>query len=476
MAADAFDWDLFVSYSHADAVGGKVEALLDAIRQQHERFTPAALRIFFDRESIASMAAWRERILGALRRSKVLLVILSPSYFESPYCREEWQMFVEHERARRVVGGAVTPVYVLTHPGIRAAALGPEAPSLAPTLTTLAMVERRAGNLDAAAAAAERAVAISRRTAVADVLSVTTRSNLALIRQESGDAEGARRAYEEAIEIGHSLGGPSLELALACANLATLESGQGRLEAARRAQAEAAEVRRTVLGERHRAVAAAFAGLADICGKLEDFEAGERALSRAQQALEGLDDPLARGEVLVAEASLAHERADPPRSCRAQRAALDLLGGALGRDHADLARLYADLGLYERSMGNREQARRAYEEALRIGRLRHGPEHSSLAWRTIHLAGIRAELGERAESRRLLLELLAWDAAALPGDDMRRAFALQELAALEEELGLTDLALERMQRCHAIRVARVGSEHPETRAAHDWLAARGHAP
>ena len=74
-------YDLFVSYAHVDDAGGQVEALVQAIQEEHGRFTPTPLQVFFDHQAIGSMQDWEHRILRGLRESGVMLAVLSPAYF-----------------------------------------------------------------------------------------------------------------------------------------------------------------------------------------------------------------------------------------------------------------------------------------------------------------------------------------------------------------------------------------------------------
>ena len=52
-----------------------------------------------------------------LRQSKVMLAVLSEAYFNSEWCRREWETFVEHETARAWPGDPLTPVYAVAVPG-----------------------------------------------------------------------------------------------------------------------------------------------------------------------------------------------------------------------------------------------------------------------------------------------------------------------------------------------------------------------
>jgi len=113
------EFDLFISYAHADDRGehaGKVTALVEAIKADYLRVTGTPLRVFFDTDEIRSMDAWEARILTGLRQSKMMVAILSPSYFASAYCLKEWEIYVETELAQALPGEGITPIYVVRHP------------------------------------------------------------------------------------------------------------------------------------------------------------------------------------------------------------------------------------------------------------------------------------------------------------------------------------------------------------------------
>src|SRR4029450_2740604 len=52
-----------------------------------------------------------------LRSSKLLLAVLSPHFFDRPYCRKEWETFIEHEQARAMLGEGIAPLYTISVPG-----------------------------------------------------------------------------------------------------------------------------------------------------------------------------------------------------------------------------------------------------------------------------------------------------------------------------------------------------------------------
>ena len=113
------EFDLFISYAHTDDRGahaGKVTALVEAIKADYLAVTGTPLRAFFDTDEIRSMDAWEARILTGLRQSKMMVAILSPSYFASAYCLKEWEIYVETELALALPGEGITPIYVVRHP------------------------------------------------------------------------------------------------------------------------------------------------------------------------------------------------------------------------------------------------------------------------------------------------------------------------------------------------------------------------
>lgn len=99
-STDQTEYELFVSYARKDNKPipdtyphGWVTAVKDFILADHRQFSADPMRVFFDTSEIRDMDDWRNRILGALRRSKVLLVCLSPNYFASKPCQWEWDEY-----------------------------------------------------------------------------------------------------------------------------------------------------------------------------------------------------------------------------------------------------------------------------------------------------------------------------------------------------------------------------------------------
>jgi tetratricopeptide (TPR) repeat protein len=114
---DASPFDLFVSYSRRDDRQGRVSDLAGLIRESYRASADGKeLRVFFDTEEIHGMDDWQHRILYGIRSARLLLVCLSPSYFESEYCAWEFNEYLKQEAARALLGEGIAPVYFLEIP------------------------------------------------------------------------------------------------------------------------------------------------------------------------------------------------------------------------------------------------------------------------------------------------------------------------------------------------------------------------
>ena len=95
----AYQYDAFFSYKRAresddwhERVKTTVEYWLGQALNRQD------VSIFFDREDIRTGSRWGQLIADALKRSKCIICIWSPLYFQSKYCVSEWRTFVEREQ------------------------------------------------------------------------------------------------------------------------------------------------------------------------------------------------------------------------------------------------------------------------------------------------------------------------------------------------------------------------------------------
>ena len=109
-------FDLFVSYARRDdaAEPKMVSALVEQIEADFAAFSPAdPLQVFFDKRAIRDMQDWRDRLQAGLRQSKFMLAVLSPAYFQSEWCRREWEEFLRVEQSRTYPGEATSPIFIV---------------------------------------------------------------------------------------------------------------------------------------------------------------------------------------------------------------------------------------------------------------------------------------------------------------------------------------------------------------------------
>jgi tetratricopeptide (TPR) repeat protein len=132
MVPNAMDYQLFISYARSDNRLGHVTELVNSIKQRYEEFAGTALRVYFDIEEIAGMDDWQHRILGALRKSHLLLVCISPAYLKSKPCEWEFNEYLKHEAGRFTGCEGIAPIYLVEVPGWEKSAL-----ELGPWLTEL---------------------------------------------------------------------------------------------------------------------------------------------------------------------------------------------------------------------------------------------------------------------------------------------------------------------------------------------------
>src|SRR5207302_802124 len=105
-------FDLFVSYAHADDAEGHVARLVEMLRQVRDTQHYDSWQIFFDQKAIVDGDDWEQR-LARVKSAGALIVLLSPRYFASEWCRKEWQLFREQEQKPPHLE-RVFPIYLLT--------------------------------------------------------------------------------------------------------------------------------------------------------------------------------------------------------------------------------------------------------------------------------------------------------------------------------------------------------------------------
>jgi hypothetical protein len=104
----AADYEVFVSYAHADA---KPAAAL--VVEELGRLRPG-VRIFCDEMTLDPGAAWQQKIYEAIDASRHFLAVFSPAYVHSKVCVEEFNIALH--RRRDTGQELLFPVYAYTAP------------------------------------------------------------------------------------------------------------------------------------------------------------------------------------------------------------------------------------------------------------------------------------------------------------------------------------------------------------------------
>ncbi len=102
----------FLSYVHSDDRHdlGKITALRERLEGEVGMLLGKRFQIFQDRNDILWGQRWQERIVDSLLSVTFLIPILTPSFFNSPACRFEFQTFHSKEKLLGV-NGLILPLY-----------------------------------------------------------------------------------------------------------------------------------------------------------------------------------------------------------------------------------------------------------------------------------------------------------------------------------------------------------------------------
>jgi hypothetical protein len=113
-----YEYDVFLSYTTSSSNGAWVrEHFRDLFFDRLDNVMPRQPTMFaFDGQETAT--AWPEQLARALRRSRVLVAVVSPPYFRSHWCVAEWASMKAREDMLRL--GTESNPRLLIHPVVYA--------------------------------------------------------------------------------------------------------------------------------------------------------------------------------------------------------------------------------------------------------------------------------------------------------------------------------------------------------------------
>ncbi len=145
---------------------------------------------------------------------------------------------------------------------------------------------------------------------------------------------------------------------------------------------------------------------------------------------------------------------------------LERLG--LGHTLTEATRLDVLAVLLEQK-GEYDESIATHERALAIRRQNVGPDHHSIGYGLVNLAGVLEATGQRVQAREHLVEAKRIFEAAFGPDNPTTAYVLHNLGNLQVNLGEYEEAEALLRRAVDIWTATVGPEHPDVGDVHNSL-------
>jgi hypothetical protein len=107
-----YEYDVFFSYKRhrltLDWMSG-VHKRLQLWLQ--EEIPDREVKVFVDEDNIETGDCWPEKLKDALKLSRCMVCVWSPSYFRSSWCVSEWMSFLEREKRIKVRShGLIAPI------------------------------------------------------------------------------------------------------------------------------------------------------------------------------------------------------------------------------------------------------------------------------------------------------------------------------------------------------------------------------
>jgi non-specific serine/threonine protein kinase/serine/threonine-protein kinase len=353
--------------------------------------------------------------------------------------------------------------------------LSPDHPELAVALANLANTLGRLGRDDEAEPLHNRVITILEKAYGPDHIAVAVAvGNLAGLYGRQGRLDLSEATTRKAFAIRERIFGPDHPNAvIELKNLGLTLMLKADYEGARQAFERNLEVEQKAFGAAHPRVAWTEARLGGLYLRLGRLDAAEAAYQRALAATEKTLDPdhidtvgNVRG---LGQVALRRGRLDEADAFFARAMASSLKTPS----HPDVPNTLKALGELRRRQGRLDEARASIEQALARQREVFRVGHPAIGETLVLLADVLAGQRDPAEAERLYREAATIAEKALGPDHPDVARALHGLGAVlagdhsrstgSNYTARRSEALDAVERALAIRVARLGDSHTETR-------------
>jgi tetratricopeptide (TPR) repeat protein len=341
--------------------------------------------------------------------------------------------------------------------------VGPEDPSTATMLGSLAGTYNLVGRPGEALQLNQRALAITEAARGPDHPDTALRlDNLAYAFSELGRDAEALPLRQRALEIFEAALGPDHpDTVTALSNIAHTYSHLGRYAEALPLQQRVLTTNETALGPDHPTTARMLGNVASTYNRLgrhgEALPLYQRALAILEKAL-GPDHP-STGIQLDNLAVTCNYLGRDAEALPLQERALAISEAAFGPDHPETAATLSNLAMTYSNLRRYTEALALQQRALAITEAALGPDHTSTAIRLNNLANTYSNLRRYAEALALQQRALAITEAALGPHHPSTAAIVNNLAFTYNRLGRDGEALLLQQRTLATTEADLGPDH-----------------
>ncbi len=343
----------------------------------------------------------------------------------------------------------------------------PDHPTLATSYSNLALIQQDQGDLSAARASIERAIAIEAKHFAPDHPTFATRySNLAMIQRDQGDLPGARASMERAIAIQMKcFAADRLTFATSYSNFAMIQKDQGDLPGARASMERAIAIDQKHFTPDHPTFATKYSNLATVQQVQGDLPGARASMERAiaiQEKHFAPDHPTFATRYSNL-ATIQRDQGDLPGARASMERAIAIDQKHFTPDHPTFATKYSNLAMIQRDQGDLPGARASMERALAIEEKHFAPDHPTFAISYSNIATIQHAQGDLPGARASMERAIAIKLKHFDADHPNLAISYSNLARICIAEGSIPEAVALWRKAYPIRLKALGPDHPYTK-------------